>query len=186
MIEALKLITSNYIIDVALTAWASAQILKTLFTLIFQKKLVLERLVGAGGMPSAHTALVVSLTVAMARKEGFASPMFALALCFAVVVMYDAMGVRRAAGEQAKVLNTVILSLFQKRHLFGDFPRLEDFLKRKKKSSKEQPKETELTEVEIENDPYYKMLNEFLGHTPMEVIGGALLGIFVALVFPVF
>lgn len=99
----------NYVLTVALISWLSAQILKTLINFIKSKKLNLERMVGAGGMPSAHTATVVSIVIAVARLPecGLSSPEFAIVFVLAAVVMYDAMGVRRAAGEQAKVLNYV-------------------------------------------------------------------------------
>ncbi|MEG2038747.1 MAG: divergent PAP2 family protein [Oscillospiraceae bacterium] len=187
----LSVLTSNYLINVAFVSWASAQILKTIFTFVFTKKFVAERLFGAGGMPSAHSALVCSLAVAMAKKEGFSSPMFALALCFAGVVMYDAMGVRRAAGEQAKVLNSVISGLFENKPAFGDFPKLEEYFSKltNKKllhfKSRENdvlpPEDGQTTDVETDN----MMLNEFLGHTPLEVIGGALLGILISMLMPV-
>lgn len=180
--EAFKVITSNYLINVAVLSWAMAQILKTLFTLIAERKFVPERLVGAGGMPSAHSALVVSLTVAMARKEGFSSPLFALALCFAGVVMYDAMGVRRAAGEQAKVLNSMVSSLFQKRNQFGGFPKLDEYFSKLTNRKEESANPALSEETEAVED---KMLNEFLGHTPLEVVGGALLGIIMAMLIPV-
>ncbi len=146
----IKELISNYFIDVAVISWLSAQILKTLFEFIMTKKFNPERLVGAGGMPSAHSALVCSVTVAMARKIGFNSPEFAICFIVAGVVMYDAMGVRRAAGEQAKVLNKLV---------FED------------KGNAHRPE---------------KALKEFLGHTPLEVLGGALLGILVAALVPVF
>ena len=180
--DAFKVITSNYLINVAFLSWAAAQILKTLFTLIAEKRFVAERLFGAGGMPSAHSALVVSLTVAVARKEGFSSPLFALALCFAGIVMYDAMGVRRAAGEQAKVLNSMVSSLFQKRHQFGDFPKLDEYFSKLGKRRQAPVPDSQEGEEKAGED---KMLNEFLGHTPLEVIGGALLGILMAMVIPV-
>ena len=101
-------IFSNYYIDVAFLAWLIAQVLKTLLAFFLTKEIVWERMVGAGGMPSSHSALVCSLTVALERKLGFTSPEFAIALVIAAVVMYDAMGVRRAAGEQAKVLNKIV------------------------------------------------------------------------------
>ncbi len=124
---------------------------------------------GSGGMPSAHSALVCSIAVGMSRKMGFASPEFALALTLAGIVMYDAMGVRRAAGEQAKVLNKMIFSF----KLFG-----EDFWK-------DFNLDQELTDSDLE-EPEPKELKEFLGHTPLEVLGGALLGILVAVLIPVF
>ena len=120
------------------------------------------------GMPSAHSAFVCSITIAIAKKVGYSSPEFALALAFACVVMYDAMGVRRAAGEQAKVLNRMVLDLSNPNSLFallGSHP------------------EKELDEDE---DREQKELNEFLGHTPLEVLGGALLGILIAMIVPVF
>ena len=183
--ESLKVITSNYLINVCFVAWVSAQVLKMLLVLIVRRKLVLERLFGAGGMPSAHSALVCSLTVAIARQEGFASPLFALSLAFASIVMYDAMGVRRAAGEQAKVINQMVSGIFQKKSIFGEFPKLDEYFRRmkKKKPLKEEPsceKQPESRE-ESGEEPDVGMLNEYLGHTPMEVLGGALLGILVAM-----
>ena len=99
---------SNYVLNASLAAWFIAQLIKTIITLVFTKKLVLERMVGAGGMPSAHSATVCALTVSMSRATGISSPEFALAVLFATVVMYDAMGVRRAAGEHAKVINAML------------------------------------------------------------------------------
>ena len=98
--EFLKLLVSNYYIDVAIISWFSAQLIKTLLFYLKNGVLQIERMVGAGGMPSANTAFVCSLTIALAKKVGYGSPEFALALAFSCVVMYDAMGVRRAAGEQ--------------------------------------------------------------------------------------
>lgn len=177
---AFRMLTSNYIINVGATSWLLAQLLKTLFTLLTTKKLVLERLVGAGGMPSSHSALTCSIAIAMARKLGFASPEFGLALAFAAVVMYDAMGVRRAAGEQAKVLNRIV---FEFRLPF--FQRLN-----RQKDLEQQPGEPDerSLEQEAEKDTaplLDKELKEFLGHTPMEVLGGCLLGILVSVFMPV-
>ena len=90
--DLIKGLTANYYINVAITAWFLAQLSKTLLTLVLKKKLVMERMIGAGGMPSSHTALVCSLTIAMARKTGVSSAEFALALALACIVMYDAMG----------------------------------------------------------------------------------------------
>lgn len=90
--DLLKGFTANYYINVAITAWFLAQLSKTLLTLILKKKFVMDRMIGAGGMPSSHTALVCSLTIAMARKTGVSSAEFALALALACIVMYDAHG----------------------------------------------------------------------------------------------
>ena len=143
----------NYILYVPLLSWLAAQICKTIIDLILSGKLDLERMFGAGGMPSAHSALVCSLTVAIARTVGVSSPEFALAFLVACVVMYDAMGVRRSAGEQAKVLNKIIFTW---------------------EKSQDAPDEDE-------DDMFKKDLKESLGHTPLEVLGGALLGILVAM-----
>ena len=162
--ELLKLLVSNYFIDVAVISWFSAQLIKTLLFYLQNGILQAERMVGAGGMPSAHSAFVCSITIAIAKKVGYSSPEFALALAFACVVMYDAMGVRRAAGEQAKVLNRMVLDLSNPNSLFallGSHP-------------------------DEDEDREQKELNEFLGHTPLEVLGGALLGILIAMIVPVF
>ncbi|MBQ2791748.1 MAG: divergent PAP2 family protein [Oscillospiraceae bacterium] len=158
----LKALTVNYYINVMLTAWFLAQLSKTLLTLFFEKKLVLERMVGAGGMPSSHSALVCSLTIAIAKKAGVQSAEFALAMALACIVMYDAMGVRRAAGEHAKVLNKLVFG-FQ---MFSE------------------ESETPLDD-HIADDLGDKTLKEYLGHTPLEVLGGMLLGILVSMLFPV-
>ena len=95
----------NYILSVALLSWLAAQVAKTLINYFLSGKFDAERLWGAGGMPSAHSALVCSAFLAAAKREGVNSPIFAFAFILAAIVMYDAMGVRRETGEQAKVLN---------------------------------------------------------------------------------
>ena len=105
----LQTLTSNYILNVGVLSWFIAQVLKTLLVFIPTRKIVWERMVGSGGMPSSHSALVCGVAMATAKKLGYASPEFALALALAGIVMYDAMGVRRAAGEQAKVLNRMVI-----------------------------------------------------------------------------
>lgn len=164
----LKLLASNYYIDIAVISWFSAQLIKTILFYLQNGILQAERMVGAGGMPSAHSAFVCSIAIAIAKKVGYASPEFAIALAFACVVMYDAMGVRRAAGEQAKVLNQMVLDLSNPNSLFallgGHIPESSD----------------------EDEDREQKELNEFLGHTPLEVLGGALLGIVIAMAVPVF
>ena len=143
-----KDLMNNYVLWVAVIGWLSAQLLKVLFYGIKHRTFSLERLMGAGGMPSSHTSTVTSLAVAIAKVHGLGSPLFAIALVLAGIVMYDASGVRRAAGEQAKVLNRL---LFEQHG----------------------PDETQ------------KMLKELLGHTPLEVFGGAVLGVALALIIPV-
>lgn len=155
--EAIKSLFSNYVLNVALLSWFSAQVLKTIIDFVKNKKLNAERMVGAGGMPSCHTASVCALTLAVSRSEGFASPLFAIAFMFAAVVIYDAMGVRRAAGEHAKVINIMV-----RRGITGV-----DYVPPKRRRTQED-----------------KELKEHLGHTPFEVLGGAMLGILVALLVP--
>ena len=105
----------------------------------------------SGGMPSSHSSTVCALVVASARVCGTNSVEFALAFILAFIVMYDAAGVRRAAGEQAKVLNRIAKELSE-----GDTRYLD------------------------------KNLKELIGHTPLQVFMGALLGVVIPLIIPVF
>lgn len=91
-----------------LIAWFVAQLLKVIFTLVKNKKFDFRRFIGAGGMPSSHSSFVTSLATAIGIKNGFASDEFAVCVVLALVVMYDAAGVRRAAGQQAKILNKLV------------------------------------------------------------------------------
>jgi acid phosphatase family membrane protein YuiD len=99
----------------AILAWAIAQALKLLLTSVHQRRLYLRALADTGGMPSSHSAIVMGLTTAIGRYDGLSSPTFAIALIFSIVVMYDAQGVRRAAGRQAEVLNRLIEDVFAQR-----------------------------------------------------------------------
>jgi uncharacterized protein len=135
---------TNYMLLAAVLSWMIAQAIKTLLTLLSTKQFVPERIFGAGGMPSAHTASVCALTISVARYCGLGSAEFALAAAFMAVVTYDAMGVRRAAGEQAKVINRMV-DIWE-------------------------AKGSDVTD---------KRLKEYLGHTPMEVLAGMMLGILV-------
>ena len=101
----------------ALLAWAIAQAVKLLLTSVRQRRLYLRTLADTGGMPSSHSAIVMGLTTAVGRYDGLSSATFAIALIFSVVVMYDAQGVRRAAGRQAEVLNRLIEDVFAQRGL---------------------------------------------------------------------
>ena len=99
---------SNHIFLTAACGWFVAQILKTLIHLIISKKFVAERLVGSGGMPSSHSATVCALVTATCYEYGAGSFEFAISLILAIIVMYDAMGVRRETGIQAQVLNLMM------------------------------------------------------------------------------
>lgn len=158
---------TNVVLLISVISWVLAQLIKTILFLIKNKRFDAERLTGAGGMPSSHSATVCSLAIATSRVSGgINSTEFALAMIFAFIVMYDATGVRRAAGLQAKEINRL-------RRVVKDLDeelidRLED-------------------KVQEDNDGSEEMkdLKEFLGHTPLEVLGGALLGIIVAMAFPI-
>ena len=142
------LILGNKIFDIVVVALVIAQTFKVLYTLFTEKKLNFRKFLDTGSMPSSHTASVVSLTTAIGIFEGVESVLFALSTVFAIVVMYDASGVRRAAGKQAGVLNKIVENIRKKEgHTI-----LEENLK------------------------------ELLGHTPLEVIAGAALGVAVAFI----
>ena len=115
--------------------------------LIVTKKFNFKRILGAGGMPSSHTAVVISLTTMIGRSQGINSPMFAMSLIFSLVVMYDATGVRRETGKQAKILNQIVNT-------------------------------PNLSNVEVRDK-----LVEALGHTPIQVFVGAIIGIIVGMIF---
>ncbi|MFO7626531.1 MAG: divergent PAP2 family protein [Candidatus Fermentibacteraceae bacterium] len=104
---------SNQILWTAIIANAEAQILKAILVVISERQWRLDRLFGPGGMPSSHAALVTALATGIAFTEGFASPVFAGAAVFALIVMYDAVGVRQAAGKHALVLNQVTAELHE-------------------------------------------------------------------------
>ena len=129
--------------------WCVAQVLKTIIHLILNKEFVAERLVGSGGMPSCHSSTVCAFATACYLNYGAGSFEFGIALILAIIVMYDAMGVRRETGIQAKVLNEII----------------ETFEKMGHKELSAQEK-----------------LKEFVGHTPFQVLIGALLGILIAII----
>lgn len=132
------------ILYVTSLAWAVAQGLKVLIYYVRNRKFNFRLFVGTGGMPSSHSAYVCSLATAIGIEAGWNSPVFLLSVGMALIIMTDAAGVRRAAGQQAKILNQIM-----------------DDLNR----SKPVPQ---------------KRLKELLGHTPVQVLVGAFLGILVA------
>jgi len=91
-------------------AWFTVQIFKLLSDAVIHRRINFKRFVETGGMPSSHSAVVASLMTAIGLSEGFSSPMFAISFVFSFIVMYDAAGVRRAAGKQAQILNQLINS----------------------------------------------------------------------------
>lgn len=137
----------NKYIYIPILLWFGIQLFKLLYDLVTTKKFNFKRILGAGGMPSSHSAVVTSLATLIGKNIGVGTPMFAMALIFAFVVMYDAAGVRRAAGKQAKLLNKLV----------------------------ETPG---LSNIQVQ-----EKLVEVLGHTPMQVIVGAAIGVIVGLIF---
>ncbi len=114
--EGVSEIFHNQILVVALLACFTAQGLKVIIELIKARTVNFRNLVSTGGMPSAHSALVGALATGIGQTMGWSSPEFAIACLFAVIVMYDAAGVRQAAGKQAKILNQITDELFQDEH----------------------------------------------------------------------
>ncbi|MGN0387452.1 MAG: divergent PAP2 family protein [Suilimivivens sp.] len=136
----------NRIFVSAVLGWFIAQVLKTIIHMFLTKTFVAERMIGSGGMPSSHSATVCALATATGITYGGGSFEFAIAVILAIIVMHDAMGVRRETGIQAKVINEM----------------LEVFTNMGKKMSPEEK------------------LKEFVGHTPLQVLAGAILGILIA------
>lgn len=160
----MKLLMANPILTVGVISWLAAQILKTIHYAVKYKTFEPERITGAGGMPSSHSALVVSVAIYTLRSQGFSSPAFALSMILAGVVIYDAMSVRYNAGLHAKELNRL-------RKVIDE---MDDEISQL--SGEEDEPASELTER--------RDFKEFLGHTPLEVLAGSLLGIIIAMVFP--
>ncbi len=107
----------NDILGAALASWFIAQLLKFFFSIRKYHKVDLTRLVGSGGMPSSHSAFVMGLSTAIGLKIGFDSLEYAMAIGFAFVVMYDASGVRRSVGIQAKILNEMLMDMKEMKHI---------------------------------------------------------------------
>ncbi len=156
----------NVVLLVSILSWMIAQLIKAVIYAIRYKTFKLERLFGSGGMPSSHSSTVCALVITVYRIEGSNSAVLGLAMIFAMVTMYDAMGVRRAAGLHAKQINRL-------RHIVEELD--EEALDKM---------DERVDEDEEENPEDTKELKEFLGHTPLEVILGAMLGILIAVVFP--
>lgn len=136
----------NKYIYVPFLLWFFIQVFKVIYDLITTRKFNFKRIMGAGGMPSSHSAVVTSLATLIGKNIGVDTPIFAISLIFSFVVMYDAAGVRRAAGKQAQMLNKII----------------------------ETPG---LTGIQVS-----EKLVEVLGHTPTQVLVGAIIGIIVGLI----
>jgi len=141
-------ILGNKILDVVVVAWFIAQFYKVVRSLIVEKRLNIRRFWETGGMPSSHSSTVSALATAVGISQGVSSVLFAISVVFAIIVMHDASGIRRAAGKQAGVLNELRKSLS---NIF-------------------------------EEKFHQEQLKELLGHTPVEVMAGAVLGIIIAFI----
>ena len=137
-------ISQNKVFIITLYAWIIAQTIKVIIGVMRQRRFDFRWLVGTGGMPSSHSAGATCLATILGLEYGFNSPYFALAAFFAIVVMFDAQGVRHSTGRQARILNKIMDDIYwQGRTSEG-------------------------------------RLRELIGHTPIEVLAGALLGTAIA------
>ena len=137
-------IFSNRVLWAALLSWLVAQTIKVALAVRRKHRFDVRWFLGTGGMPSAHSAGVSSLAVGVGLRVGFETALFAVALMLALVTMFDAQGVRRAAGRQAIVLNQIV------------------------------------DEIYARGEISQQKVMELLGHTPVEVLVGALIGCFMA------
>lgn len=126
--NTLNQLIHNQIFISAVMGWLIAQVLKTIIHLYFTKSFVPERLVGSGGMPSSHSATVCALSTATLYQCGIESAEFAIACIVAIIVMYDAIGVRRETGIQAKVLNEMMQMFEKMNHSLSTEERLKEFV----------------------------------------------------------
>ena len=142
-------LTHNVVLMSGCSAWVVAQVIKFFIHAAIYKTFRMERLFGDGGMPSAHSATVTSMAVATAITEGVGTFQFAIAAMLAVIVMHDAMGVRRETGKQSVVLNEII-------EMFNS--------------------------MQIDGNWSDEKLKEFVGHTPLQVAAGFIVGAIVGCV----
>lgn len=147
---------TNRVLLAGITGWATAQLLKALIYTVLNKEFSVERLFGDGGMPSGHSATVSAMAMMALMHYGIGSFEFAICAMFAIVVMHDAMGVRLETGRQAEIINEM-RSLFEE--LIEDFTNEETLEKKFRKVFSEEK------------------LKEYVGHTPLQVAAGCILGI---------
>ncbi|MBQ5317381.1 MAG: divergent PAP2 family protein [Oscillospiraceae bacterium] len=157
----------NYILVTAVLSWWLSQIIKFVINLIKYKEFNFERLTGAGGWPSAHSSMVCSASVAVGRVEGVTSTAFAIVCIFSLITMYDAMGVRRAAGQHAKEINKINEFLL-------NFDDIKDAMNTK----------DPIGHISKKVETKYNFMKEYLGHTPFEVASGAVIGVIFAFLMP--
>ncbi|MFC1709848.1 divergent PAP2 family protein [Candidatus Omnitrophota bacterium] len=137
----------NHLFLVTISAWTFAQLIKVFLGVLRTKRFDFRWLIGTGGMPSAHASGASALAITAGFDYGFNSGIFALGVVFAIVTMFDAQGVRRSTGSQAKILNKVMEDIYWKGKI------------------------------------QEQRLRELIGHTPVEVIIGSIIGILIAIIF---
>lgn len=144
---ALEQLMNNRPLWISVLAFATAQLIKIILALFKSQKISRKQIMASGGMPSSHSAFVCAMSISVGKTVGFDTPLFCVAAVISLIVMYDAAGVRRSAGEQAVLVNIII---------------------------------EKIEEAGIVVD---ERLKEFLGHRPVEVAAGAILGIGIAVIF---
>lgn len=149
---------ANRVLIAGITGWASAQVSKAVLYAILNKDFSFERLFGDGGMPSGHSATVSAMAMMSLLHYGIGSFEFAISTMLAIIVMHDAMGVRLETGKQAEIINE-LTALFEE--IADDFNNEETWEKKFKKVFSEDK------------------LKEYVGHTPIQVIAGCILGLFI-------
>lgn len=149
---------ANRVLLAGVTGWASAQVIKAILYTILHKEFRLERLFGDGGMPSGHSATVSAMAMMALLHYGIGSFEFAISTMLAIIVMHDAMGVRLETGRQAEVINE-LTALFEE--IVDEF-------------QAEETLEKKFLKVFSEDK-----LKEYVGHTPIQVIAGCLLGLLI-------
>jgi uncharacterized protein len=142
-------LVESKILLICICSWAIAQILKVIVIFVQERRIAWHFFFTSGGMPSAHSATVCALATSVAMTEGVGSILFSITAVLAVIVMYDAAGVRQSVGQHSAILNLIVKELSSK-----------------------------VTKLEREKD-----FREFIGHTPFQVVMGALLGILIACIW---
>jgi len=139
-------VSKNKILITTLMGWIIAQTIKVIIGVVREKRFNFLWFIGTGGMPSSHASGASALATSVGINYGFDSVYFALAVMFALVTMFDAQGVRRATGKQARILNMMMADIHFKKRIQEE------------------------------------RLRELIGHTPIEVFAGAILGALIAIV----
>ncbi len=136
------MLTRNPVLDCALLSWFIAQVIKVIIDVVILREVNLHKIISSGGMPSSHSAFVVSGATAVGKLYGVGSPVFAVAAILSAIVMYDACNVRRSAGDTARLVNLLLAHM-----------------------------------EELTSQDFADNLKEVMGHTPLQVLIGALLGL---------